>query len=180
MFTGGLCEKNQRSVHLHAISSHIFEFLLDFIYSGKILINRNNIQELMVAADMLELNEVVVGCAEFLVKELHTVNAVGIYRFAEAHNFTELMHSAICYIQSHFPQVCKEDEIYELPKDHMIKLLRSERLVVDSEYQVFQAAIRWFTHDIMQRRRYVFEVLQNVRLPLLSLRKYYGFLFERW
>lgn len=128
---------------------------------------------------MLELNEVVVGCTQFLIKELHSVNAVGIYRFAEAHNFTELTHSAVGYIQTHFPQVCKEDEIYELPKDHMIKFLHSEQLVVDSEYQVFQAAVRWITHDIMQRRRYVFEVLKNVRLPLLSLGKFLMFCINR-
>lgn len=177
MFTGGLCEKNQRSVELHAISSHIFEFLLDFIYSGKILINSNNVQELMVAADMLQLNEVVEGCTEFLIKELHAVNAVGIYRFADAHNFTELMHSARCHIQLYFPQVSKEDELYELPKDYVIKFLGSEELVVDSEYQVFQAAIRWIMHDIVERRRYVFEVLRNVRLPLLSLREYCKIIF---
>lgn len=40
---------------------------------------------------------------------------------------------------------------------------------MDSEFQVFQAAIRWITYDIVQRRRYVFEILKHVRLPLLSL-----------
>lgn len=40
---------------------------------------------------------------------------------------------------------------------------------VDSEFQVFQAAIRWITTDISNRKRFVFEILQHVRLPLLSL-----------
>lgn len=92
-----------------------------------------------------------------------------VFRFAEAHNAKELTNASIQYIQGHFPEVCNEEEIYELPKELIIKFLTSEYLKVDSEFQVFQAAIRWITYDIVQRRRYVFEILKHVRLPLLSL-----------
>lgn len=78
MFTGGLCEKDQKSVELHGISSYIFEILLDFIYSGEVNITQNNVQELIVAADMVGLSEVVIGCTEYLIKELHPLNATGI------------------------------------------------------------------------------------------------------
>jgi actin-binding protein IPP len=50
------------------------------ILVGEININQDNVQEMMVAADMLELKEVVVGCTEFLKHELHASNAIGIYR----------------------------------------------------------------------------------------------------
>jgi actin-binding protein IPP len=50
------------------------------IIIGEININQDNVQEMMVAADMLELKEVVVGCTEFLKHELHATNAIGIYR----------------------------------------------------------------------------------------------------
>lgn len=33
--------------------------------------------------------------------------------------------------------------------------------------QVFSAALRWINHDITTRRRYVFEILNQVRLPLI-------------
>lgn len=80
MFDGGLCEQQQSLVKLHTVPCHVFEQILGFIYSGEIDINQNNVQNLMVSADMLELNEIVMGCTEFLIKELHPSNAVGIYR----------------------------------------------------------------------------------------------------
>lgn len=80
MFTSGLSEKDQESVELHSISPDIMEILIDFIYTGKVTVNQINVQELIVAADMLELHEIVHGCSEFLKKELHPINAVGIYR----------------------------------------------------------------------------------------------------
>ncbi|KAK4876423.1 hypothetical protein RN001_012845 [Aquatica leii] len=169
MFTSDLCEKDQRSVELHAISPNVLTTLIDFVYSGEIEINQNNVQELMIAADMLELEDVVLGCAEYLIKELHAVNAIGIYRFAESHNWRNLQSAALQFIQSHYPQIINEDEIYELPKDQIIQFLSSENLQVDSEFQVFQSAIRWINHDIVERRRYVFEVLKYVRLSLLPI-----------
>lgn len=80
MFAGGLCERDQRSVQLHSISSNVFDGLLGFIYSGQIGISEGNVQEIMVAADMLELSDVVMSCSEFLLKEMRPFNVVGIYR----------------------------------------------------------------------------------------------------
>jgi hypothetical protein len=53
--------------------------LLDF-FIGEVCITQENVQELMAAADMLQLREVVLGCTQFLKTELHPSNAVGIYR----------------------------------------------------------------------------------------------------
>lgn len=60
MFTGGLCEgqQAQRRVELHQLGAQVMEQLLEFIYTGEVRIDQANVQELMVAADMLELAEV--------------------------------------------------------------------------------------------------------------------------
>lgn len=54
---------------------------------------------------MLQLPEVVEGCCEFLCRELHISNALGILRFAEAHHCEQLGESTSNFIYSHFPQV---------------------------------------------------------------------------
>lgn len=102
------------------------------------------------------------------------------FRFAEAHNCAELKAVSFDFIEKHFPQVCNEDEIYDLNKEEIIRLLSSEKLGVDSEFQVFQAAIRWIKHDIINRRCYVFEILKHIRLPLLSLGKDYFDIYSNY
>ncbi|CAD7085877.1 unnamed protein product [Hermetia illucens] len=166
----GLSEGKQKSVILHSIDPEILKILLDFIYTGRIHITQINVQELLAAADMLQLHEVVDGCCEFLCRELHATNALGILRFAEAHNCKELAESAFNFINSHFPLVALEDEFLDTPQTLLSRLLRSEYLRVDSESQVFQAALRWIKHDVKQRRCFVFEILQHVRLALLPVR----------
>ncbi|KAK0160479.1 hypothetical protein PV328_007887 [Microctonus aethiopoides] len=169
MFTGGLVEEQQELVEIHAISANILTMLVDFIYTGNVDITQDNVQELFAAADMLELDEVVSGCIAYLQQQLHNTNALGIYRFAEAHNRLDLMETALRFIEVNFPQVSQEEEFLDLPKEYLVHFLSSEYIHVDTEFQVFQAAYKWITHDIPARRCYVFEILAHIRLRLCSL-----------
>jgi hypothetical protein len=76
----GLSENRQQKITLHSINFEILSLLIDFIYTGQIEINQINVQELLAAADMLQISEVVTGCCEYLCRELHPSNALGILR----------------------------------------------------------------------------------------------------
>ncbi|XP_043471983.1 actin-binding protein IPP-like [Leptopilina heterotoma] len=169
MFTSGLVEGQQDSVEIHSVSSKILSMLVDFIYTGNIDITQDNVQELFAAADMLELEEVVSGCTAYLEQQLHCSNALGIYRFAEAHNSSNLLETALRFIQVNFPRVSQEEEFLDLPKEYLVRFLSSEYIHIDTEFQVFQAAYNWITQDISARRCYVFEILGHIRLRLCSL-----------
>jgi len=58
------------------------------------------------------------------------------YRFAEGHSCEVLEKSALGYVQRHFPEVCESEEYLECPKNIVISFLESEKLKVDSEFQV--------------------------------------------
>lgn len=163
-------ENKDKVVKLHSIDHQILRALVDFIYTGKIEIDQINVQELLAAADMLQLPEVVAGCAQYLCRELHPSNALGILRFAEAHNCKELAESANGFINAHFPEVAEHDEILDVSQQMLTRLISSEMIRVDSEYQVFQVAMRWVKHEVSIRKRFVFDVLANVRLSLVPVR----------
>lgn len=82
MFSAGLKEQEQKSVEIHLLSGPIFKVLVDFIYSGNVEITSNNVQDLLVAADMLQLAEVIDLSTSFLEREIDVTNALGIYRSA--------------------------------------------------------------------------------------------------
>lgn len=82
--------------------------MLDFVYTGHVQIEQINVQELLAAADMLQIPEVVSECCDFLCRELHPSNALGILRFAEAHHCEELAQNAQNYVFTNFPQVRTE------------------------------------------------------------------------
>lgn len=171
MFSNDVYNENKdKSVKLHSINYQILKTLIDFIYTGKIEIDQINVQELLAAADMLQLPDVVTGCAQYLCRELHPSNALGILRFAEAHNCKELAESANGFINSHFPEVAEHDEILEVSQQMLSRLISSELIRVDSEFQVFSVAMRWIKHEVSIRKRFVFDILANVRLSLVPVR----------
>ncbi|KAL7293115.1 hypothetical protein TKK_0013268 [Trichogramma kaykai] len=178
MFTCGLVEEQQELVEIHTVSENILSSLVDFIYTGNVDITQDNVQELFAAADMLELDEVVSSCISYLQEQLHFSNALGIYRFAEVHNRMDLLETALRFIEINFPQVVQEEEFLDLPKEQLVKFISSEKIHIDTEFQVFQATYNWITHDIPARLCYVFEIFSHIRLRLCSMARLDRVIYE--
>lgn len=169
MFEFGL-EGKQKSIVLHTINPDIFKLIIEFIYTGSVHIHQDYVQELFAAADMLQLQEIVDGCCDFLVQQLHPTNALGILRFSQAHNCEFLSKKTLDYVYQNFTAITLEDEFLETPQNLVIQLLSAEFLKVESESEVFNAAMRWIKHDITTRRCFVFEMFSHVRLALVPIK----------
>lgn len=68
------------------------------------------------------------------------------------------------------------DEFWGLSKGQLVKLLRSEELRIEDEYQVFTAAMDWVLQDVTKRKKHVVEVLDPVRFPLLSPQRLFKYI----
>uniref|UniRef100_A0A3P8VRX6 Intracisternal A particle-promoted polypeptide n=1 Tax=Cynoglossus semilaevis TaxID=244447 RepID=A0A3P8VRX6_CYNSE len=176
LFSGGMREADKEEVQIMGVETEVFEVLLDFIYTGLIIVTVENVQELMIAADMLQLNEVVSVCGEFLKGHMDPSNCVGIFQFLEQIACLDMLEFTENYIHVHFLEVCVTEEFRGLSKDQLVKLLRSEELRIEDEYQVFTAAMDWVLHDVPKRKKNVVEVLEPVRFPLLSPQRLFKYI----
>ncbi len=73
--------------------------------TGSVDVTVDTVQELMVAADMLQLSEVVDICGEFLRAHMDPSNCVGVFRFLEQIACVELLQFTQDYIHVHFLEV---------------------------------------------------------------------------
>ncbi|XP_036453142.1 actin-binding protein IPP [Colossoma macropomum] len=176
LFSGGMSEAHEEEVHIAGVEAEVFEVLLEFIYTGSIDVTVENVQELMVAADMLQLSEVVAICGEFLRGHMEPSNCIGIYQFLEQIGCLDLLEFTENYVHVHFLEVCVSEEFSSLSKDQLVRLLRSEELRIEDEYQVFTAAMDWLLHDVSHRKKHVVEVLEPVRFPLLSPQRLFKYI----
>uniref|UniRef100_A0A8C8HZ27 BTB domain-containing protein n=1 Tax=Oncorhynchus tshawytscha TaxID=74940 RepID=A0A8C8HZ27_ONCTS len=179
LFSGGMSEADKEEVQILGVEAPVFEVLLEFIYTGMINVTVENMQELMVAADMLQLSEVVSICGEFLKGHMDPSNCVGVYQFLEQIACMDMLAFTENYIQVHFLEVCVSDEFWGLSKGQLVKLLRSEELRIEDEYQVFTAAMDWVLQDVTKRKKHVVEVLDPVRFPLLSPQRLFKYIEGR-
>lgn len=94
MFTGDLSESRQTQVTLHDIDEVAVEDLIEFAYCGKICIEERNVQTLLPAACLLQMQEIQDNCCDFLKKQLDPSNCLGIRSFADAYACRDLLKAA--------------------------------------------------------------------------------------
>ncbi|XP_029346802.1 kelch-like protein 2 isoform X2 [Acyrthosiphon pisum] len=167
MFTK-FSERNHDLVVIRQIDSTALHLLINFIYSGKIMVTKDNVQILLPAANLLRLEEVTETCCEFLHSQLCPTNCIGIYTIADLHSRTKLLTSSELYIQQHFSEVVGGDEFLSLSSEQMVKFISSDKLIVSSEEKVFECVIRWVKHELGSRKCVLLQLMEHVRLPLTS------------
>ena len=168
MFTGDLEESRMPAVTIRDIQPHVMELLVDYCYTSTIEITEENVQYLLPAAGILQLNWVREACCEFMKHQLDSSNCLGIRSFADTHSCLELQDAADSFAQQHYLEVLESSEFLSLYADELSGLLESEDLNVQSEEQVFESVMRWVKHDPTRRKDKLHDVLKHVRLPLLE------------
>ncbi|XP_077505764.1 kelch-like protein diablo [Amblyomma americanum] len=168
MFTGELAESRQTEVTIRDIDEHAMELLMDFAYTSHIVVEEGNVQMLLPAACLLQMAEIQDVCCEFLKRQLDPTNCLGIRAFADTHSCRELLRIADKFTQHNFQEVMESEEFLLLPVNQLVDIISSDELNVRSEEQVFSAVMSWVKYNVTERRQNLGQVLQHVRLPLLS------------
>ncbi|XP_014271032.1 kelch-like protein 17 isoform X2 [Halyomorpha halys] len=168
MFNGDMSERLSREVVLHEVDVMALQLLVDYSYTGGILITEDNVQVLLPASSLLQIVTVREACCEFLMGQLHPSNCLGIRSFADAHGCKELHSKSHKYALQNFQEVMSTEEFLLLPFGEVEELISNNQLNIASEEKVFLAVLNWVKHCIADRVQYIAKLLSHVRLPLMS------------
>ncbi|XP_064192820.1 kelch-like protein 25 isoform X1 [Anguilla rostrata] len=168
MFSVGLRECLDDEVNFRdSVHPEVLELLLDFAYSSRLVINEENAESLLEAGDMLQFHDIRDAAAEFLEKNLHASNCLGMMLLSDAHQCKRLYELSWRMCLLHFESVRDTEDFYGLSKDKLLDLILSDELEIEDEQLVFGAVMRWVRYDLDGRREHLAELLQGVRLALL-------------
>ncbi|XP_008401400.1 kelch-like protein 18, partial [Poecilia reticulata] len=142
------------------------EALINFAYSGRVAIDQQNVQALLIGSSFLQLQNVKDACCSFLQERLHPKNCLGVRQFAEAMMCTALYDAANGFLQRHFVEAALSEEFLALRAEEVLELMGCDELNVKAEEQVFEAALAWVHHDRDRRKTLLPELLAKIRLPL--------------
>jgi len=116
-------ERNKDCIIIKELNSTILELLINYIYSGEIIVNEENVKVLYIyktyskmisicyclflkgllaAAGLVQLDYIKASCEEFLQTQLNPSNCLGIRALADLHYCTELISSSNAYIKKEF------------------------------------------------------------------------------
>ncbi|XP_038656114.1 kelch-like protein 29 isoform X1 [Scyliorhinus canicula] len=149
------------------INADVLEMLLEFVYTGSLIINSGNAKTLLEAASKFQFRTFCKVCVSFLEKQLTATNCLGILAMAEAMHCNELHNMAKAYALQNFPEVTTQDEVLNVSKDDLIAFLSNDNLNTKAEELVYEAVIKWIKKDPTNRTQHVSELLAVVRLPFI-------------
>ncbi|XP_075900836.1 kelch-like protein 29 [Nelusetta ayraudi] len=159
---GDLLELNMSN-----ISADVLELLLEFVYTGSLVIDSANAKTLLEAANKFQFNTFCKVCVSFLEKQLTAANCLGVLAMAEAMSCTELHNMAKAFALQNFPEVAGQEEILNVSKEDLVSYLSNDSLNTKAEELVYEMVIKWIKQDSSSRAQNLSELLAAVRLPFI-------------
>ncbi|XP_060866001.1 kelch-like protein 2 [Metopolophium dirhodum] len=161
-------ERNKDCIIIKELNPTILQLLINYIYTGEIIVNNEHVKDLLAAADLIQLDYIKASCEEFLQTQLNPSNCLGIRALADLHYCTGLMSSSDAYIKKQFLEVVKYDEFLSLSPEVVIQLISSSDNAVPFEENVFESVLNWIRHELCCRKQFLPDLMEHVRLPLTS------------
>ncbi|XP_037959800.1 kelch-like protein 10 isoform X2 [Teleopsis dalmanni] len=171
-FNSGISEYDKevsRRVCIPGMSAAIMEQLINYAYLRRCQITEDNVHELLVSADYLGMMGLVKLCERKMTKMLSPINCVDIMSFARFRFLDALYDKARMYMLRYFPEVAlKNEDIMEIGLKDFYEIISDDELNTREEDSVWKLCIKWIDYDPVNRKKHVADLMQGVRLGLMT------------
>ncbi|KAM7384375.1 hypothetical protein PAMA_011636 [Pampus argenteus] len=151
------------------LSPYMMQLIIEFAYTGFVPVMEENVQELLLAADQLDVMEIVQTCCNFLEEQLCPKNCIGIWWFTKTFCSFELQRKAYRYIIEHFEDVISSKEFLQLTVQDLADIIEKDDLRVKNETTVYEAVLYWIAHAPKDRGGHIAMLLSKVRLAMMDI-----------
>ncbi|XP_060950445.1 kelch-like protein 10 [Limanda limanda] len=151
------------------VSPDVMQIIIEFAYTDSVAVTKDNVLELMLAADMLNIMGMVKACSNFIGEHLCSQNCIGIWHFTDICPSSELRCKAFHYIMKHFEGAVNCVEYLQLSVQELTEILDKYEVNVKNERTVFDVILRWIAHIPKEREQHMAVLLSKVRLGKTSI-----------
>ncbi|XP_035018046.1 kelch-like protein 10 [Hippoglossus stenolepis] len=155
--------------HITLVSPDIMQIIIEFAYTGSVTVTKDNVHDLMVAAEMLNIIGIIQACSNFISEHLCLQNCISIWQFTDICPSSELRCKAFHYIMEHFEGMINFKEYLQLSVMDLTEILGKDELNVKNERSVFDVILRWIAHNPKEREQHIAVLLSEVRLCKTSI-----------
>ncbi|NXN22976.1 KLH13 protein, partial [Nycticryphes semicollaris] len=166
------------NVRLKAVSAAGLRNVLNFIYSNKLDLSLQNIEETFKAAETLLVREVIKLCFRFLEGNLNRENCMDVLNIAKKLGPAELRQKAMCYVGQHCKQILADPQrLRELDRGTLCEILDRTNTEGCSELELLRATVCWLQHNHTQLKDAA-DILRRIRFPLIPLQDLHRYVQE--
>ncbi|XP_037637995.1 kelch-like protein 10 [Sebastes umbrosus] len=168
LFCGKSSISEQQVYSFPQVSPNIMSLIVEYAYTGSVVVTEENALELLAGADHFAVKGVTQACCVFLAQHFSFKNCIDIWMMADFHRCPDLRLKACLYILRHFEEVAIFSVTFlRLSVQQLAGLLEEDELSVRQESAVFEAVLRWIDHAPGERQGHLATLLSKVRLLLM-------------
>ncbi|XP_037538611.1 kelch-like protein 36 [Nematolebias whitei] len=156
-------------VELVGVSYIGLKAVVDFLYSGELLLDGGTIDCVLEAAHLLQLWRAVDFCCQYLEREVNEENYLYLQELAQVYSLERLDVFIDHFILARFSTLSfTTDFLLSIPLHKLTSYLSCGQVQHDSEQALLQATLQWLTQN-PERTSYAQQLLSHIRFPLMPV-----------
>ena len=167
IFLSPLKEKYQNTVEIKEFDGKAIKVIIDYIYTGSIKINQENVITLLGVADFLQVGDVKKLCFDHLESSLTVDSCLDVVKAAVLYNNPSPLQQTYDFISDNVDEVIEGDNFKDLSKSDMTSLLKNLNRDKVPEISLYKANISWVKWDQTRESDFssLFSLLNLQKLP---------------
>ncbi|XP_077975633.1 kelch-like protein 38 [Styela clava] len=160
-------ESNTGIVDMKEVDVDSVKVCIDYIYTGNASITLEESEQLLHAANIMQLSRFCEKIAEFLKKNLSSKSFFYVRQLAEKFNLKGLEKSCDEYGVIHLGSIAEEVEFNKLDKDYVMFLITYKRSSY-SEDSKLSVLLQWIKAEVETRAEYFIKMVQKLQIDKIS------------
>ncbi len=152
MFGPHTKESAENCIQFPNLNAEAVRAIIDFAYTGEIVITGENVQDLLITSNFLNVLSVQKACCDFIKANLDVFNCLDVFIFADFQGCNELRADSKLFITQHFLEVSVQPVFLEIPEELFLELIADDYVVTgdrllipiptQQEQKIYEAAVR--------------------------------------
>ena len=120
----------------------IFDILLNYVYTGKVVLDDMNVQELLQLSNQFMISKLKGYCSEYLERSMHMRNIFRIKDIADKCGLPQLAKTADAYIYANLIEIVNHQEILHFSSSRLDNLLSNKSMPLTEDARL-HIICRW-------------------------------------
>lgn len=176
MFFSGMKEKDQKEITLKIgpeyglESTDAIKSIINFVYDDRIELHVDTVQDVLMTARVLDVQEIVDACADFMSSLIDDHNLLEVWKLGQHINCKKLSQEAGRFLLT-VPLLNKfweSTKSLEMDMELVTSTLDSDKLICESEDQVVHWLKRWIEHE-ESRANDIAKIFECIRFDYIEI-----------
>ena len=164
-------ETRQLEIKLNDISSNGLKLIIDFIYSGELRLNIENLNDLLNVITHLQVKDAFKLCEEYLYEILTINNCIDLFNLVDLFSLQKVKIFIFNYILKNFHKLNEQNQI-KFNYEQLTEILKSNKLKLYPEIKIFNLVCKWLSSNLNERFKYSASLYQLIRYQTMKAEEF--------